>query len=51
MTMTSTQPIDFNPYHAGLRETELLPWTGHVTQMVGLLVESLGPFGRNRRFL
>lgn len=43
MTMTSTQPIDFNPYHAGLRETELLPWTGHVTQMVGLLVESLGP--------
>jgi FliI/YscN family ATPase len=35
--------IDLNPYIAGVRSLELLPWTGEVVELVGLLVASRGP--------
>ncbi|MGD0775752.1 MAG: FliI/YscN family ATPase [Candidatus Solibacter sp.] len=41
--MTSPQFIDLNPYIAGVRSLELLPWTGEVVELVGLLVASRGP--------
>jgi FliI/YscN family ATPase len=41
--MTAPQWIDLNPYIASVRNLELLPWTGEVVEMVGLLVASRGP--------
>src|ERR1017187_2370328 len=41
--MTSPQVIDLNPYIASVRSLELLPWTGEVVELVGLLVASRGP--------
>ena len=41
--MTAPQLIDLNPYIAGVRSFELLPWTGEVVELVGLLVASRGP--------
>jgi FliI/YscN family ATPase len=41
--MTAPQWIDLNPYIAGVRNLELLPWTGEVVELVGLLVASRGP--------
>ena len=41
--MTSAQLIDLNPYIAGVRNCELLPWTGEVAALVGMLVASRGP--------
>src|ERR1035437_6931202 len=41
--MTSPQFIDLNPYIASVRSLELLPWTGEVVELVGLLVGSRGP--------
>jgi FliI/YscN family ATPase len=41
--MTATAGIDLNPYIAGVRGLELLPWTGEVVELVGLLVASRGP--------
>ncbi len=41
--MTSAQLIDLNPYIAGVRNCELLPWTGEVVALVGMLVASRGP--------
>jgi FliI/YscN family ATPase len=41
--MTSPRVIDFNPYILQVRNTELLPWTGEVVELVGLLVASRGP--------
>jgi flagellum-specific ATP synthase len=37
------ESVSLKPYLADLENVDLLPWTGHVTQMVGLLVESQGP--------
>ena len=41
--MTFPSPIDFNAYIAQVRNVELLPWTGEVVELVGLLVASRGP--------
>jgi flagellum-specific ATP synthase len=41
--MTSPRSIDLNPYILQVRNTELLPWTGEVVELVGLLVASRGP--------
>jgi flagellum-specific ATP synthase len=41
--MTATQPIDLKRYIAGVRSVELLPWTGEVVELVGLLIASRGP--------
>src|SRR5208283_953129 len=41
--MTTPQLIDLNRYIAGVRSLELLPWTGEVVELVGLLVASRGP--------
>jgi flagellum-specific ATP synthase len=41
--MTSSQLIDLSPYIADVRGFELLPWTGEVVELVGLLVASRGP--------
>jgi flagellum-specific ATP synthase len=41
--MTAPQLIDLNPYIAGVRSFELLPWTGEVVELVGMLVASRGP--------
>ncbi len=38
-----TGAIDLAPYIRDVRACELFPWTGAVTQLVGLLVESRGP--------
>ncbi|MGA3042368.1 MAG: FliI/YscN family ATPase [Bryobacteraceae bacterium] len=41
--MTIPNPLDFNSYIAQVRNAELLPWTGEVVELVGLLVASRGP--------
>ena len=41
--MTTPQPIDLNPYILQVRNSELLPWTGEVAELVGMLVASRGP--------
>jgi flagellum-specific ATP synthase len=41
--MTSPQAIDLNPYIRQVRDTELLPWTGEVAELIGTLVASRGP--------
>jgi flagellum-specific ATP synthase len=41
--MTSPQAFDLNPYIQQVRNSLLLPWTGEVVELVGLLVVSRGP--------
>jgi FliI/YscN family ATPase len=41
--MTSPQTLDLSPYIAQVRDAELLPWTGEVAEVVGILVASKGP--------
>ena len=41
--MTSPRVLDLNPYILQVRNAELLPWTGEVVELVGLLVASRGP--------
>jgi flagellum-specific ATP synthase len=41
--MTSPQAIDLNPYIRQVRKLSLLPWTGDVIELVGMLVASRGP--------
>jgi flagellum-specific ATP synthase len=42
MTPNSSAPI-LQPYLSDIKQIELLPWCGHVTATVGLLIESQGP--------
>src|ERR1035437_9956577 len=39
----SPQTLDVRPYIAHVRNTELLPWTGEVAEVVGILIASKGP--------
>ncbi|MGC9947707.1 MAG: FliI/YscN family ATPase [Bryobacteraceae bacterium] len=41
--MTSSCPTNFNAYISQVRSAELLPWTGEVVELVGLLIASRGP--------
>ena len=41
--MTSPPTLDLLPYIAHVRNTELLPWTGEVAEVVGILIASKGP--------
>jgi flagellum-specific ATP synthase len=41
--MMVPMPLDLNPYILRARTSELLPWTGEVVELVGMLVESRGP--------
>jgi FliI/YscN family ATPase len=41
--MTSPQTFDLNPYIQQVRNTQLLPWTGEVVELIGTLVASRGP--------
>jgi len=41
--MTVTRSVDLGPYIARARCTELLPWTGEVVELVGMLIASRGP--------
>jgi flagellum-specific ATP synthase len=41
--MISSCPTDFSSYISQVRNAELLPWTGEVVELVGLLVASRGP--------
>lgn len=41
--MISPRALDLNPYILQVRNAELLPWTGEVVELVGLLVASRGP--------
>jgi flagellum-specific ATP synthase len=41
--MTAPLTLDLNRYFDQVRNTELLPWTGEVAELVGMLVASRGP--------
>ena len=41
--MTSPGSLDLSSYMARVQNTELLPWSGEVVELVGLLVTSRGP--------
>src|SRR5579864_4169875 len=41
--MTSPEGLNFAPYLARVRNAELLPWSGEVVELVGMLVASRGP--------
>ena len=41
--MTCGQPVDLNPYIRRVRNSELLPWTGEVVELIGILIASRGP--------
>ena len=41
--MTAAQTIDLNPFIASVRNYGLLPWTGEVVELVGMLIASKGP--------
>jgi len=41
--MIPFRPTDFSAYISQVRNAELLPWTGEVVELVGLLVVSHGP--------
>jgi FliI/YscN family ATPase len=43
MTAITSERIDLNGYIAGLNGMDLLRWSGVVTELVGLLIESRGP--------
>jgi flagellum-specific ATP synthase len=40
---TGSTIIDLNQYIAGVRSVDLLPWTGEVVELVGMLIASRGP--------
>src|ERR1700683_5775198 len=44
MTPTSLTPGSLDPYSNGLRSSSSIRWTGRVSEVVGSLVESSGPF-------
>jgi FliI/YscN family ATPase len=41
--MASLHSFDLNPYIQQVRNSVLLPWTGHVVELVGMLIASSGP--------
>jgi flagellum-specific ATP synthase len=41
--LTAAQTIDLNPFIASVRNYGLLPWTGEVVELVGMLIASKGP--------
>jgi len=41
--MTSPDGFSLHPYIAQVRSTQLLPWSGEVVELVGMLVASRGP--------
>jgi FliI/YscN family ATPase len=41
--MGASYGVDLKPYISQVRNVELLPWTGEVVELVGLIVESRGP--------
>ena len=41
--MTTPQAIDLSPYIRNVQSSELLPWTGEVVELIGILVVSKGP--------
>ena len=41
--MTCPQCIDFSPFIHQVRTSQLLPWTGEVAELVGMLIASKGP--------
>ncbi len=41
--MTPARALDLSPYLHQVRAAELLPWTGEVVELVGLLIASRGP--------
>ena len=41
--MTSPDGFSLHPYIAKVRNTELLPWSGEVVELVGMLISSRGP--------
>lgn len=41
--MDTLEPVDLGRFLSSVEAAPLLPWTGEVTDMVGLLVESRGP--------
>jgi FliI/YscN family ATPase len=41
--MTAVERLDLSGYHKQLETVEFFRWTGHVTDLVGLLIESAGP--------
>ena len=41
--MTSTGGLNLRPFMARVQNTELLPWSGEVVELVGMLVASRGP--------
>src|SRR5579864_1794595 len=41
--MTVPEPLNLTRYFDQVRNTELLPWTGEVVELVGMLVASRGP--------
>jgi flagellum-specific ATP synthase len=41
--MTSLPALDLSPYIQQVRSSQLLPWTGEVVELVGLLIASRGP--------
>ena len=43
MTATASERVDLNGYIADLNGMDLLRWSGVVTELVGLLIESRGP--------
>ena len=46
-----TEPLLLAPYFAELERVSPLRWTGEVTEVAGLLVESRGSRRGDRRFL
>ena len=40
---TPIEPVDLNSYISGLDAMDLMRWSGTVTELVGLLIESRGP--------
>lgn len=41
--MTAAPQLDLGPFIRHVRDTELLPWTGEVAEVVGMLIASSGP--------
>jgi len=41
--MTTPHALDLHPYITRVRKTQLLPWTGEVAEVVGMLIASRGP--------
>ena len=41
--MTASQTLELNPYIIQVQRSNLLPWTGEIVEVVGLLLASRGP--------